>query len=159
MSPRELVELWVERFNAADVDGLAELYQLDAVNHQVAQEPVRGRDAIRAMFAQELSNAEMTCIVEMIHEAGEVAIFEWRDPLGLRMRVLHRARWADRLPAWLLGQAFVPEDARAAHGVPATARDRWPAQPPTGPSSGPGRKAPPNPASVRPVPPRHRPIP
>jgi ketosteroid isomerase-like protein len=29
MSPREVVERWVERFNAADADGLAELYHPD----------------------------------------------------------------------------------------------------------------------------------
>ena len=26
----------------------------------------------------------MTCIPAVIHEAGDVAILEWRDPLGLR---------------------------------------------------------------------------
>lgn len=36
------------------------------------------------MFAQEFAAADMTCIVETIHEAGEVAALEWRDPLGLR---------------------------------------------------------------------------
>lgn len=84
MTPREVVEEWVRRFNAADADGLAELYRADAVNHQVTQEPVAGREAIRAMFAREFANAEMTCIPEVIHEAGEVAILEWKDPLGLR---------------------------------------------------------------------------
>jgi limonene-1,2-epoxide hydrolase len=84
MTPRQLVEIWVERFNAGDAAGLAELYQPDAVNHQVTQEPVRGRDAIRAMFEREFAVADMVCIVEAIHEAGEVAALEWRDPLGLR---------------------------------------------------------------------------
>lgn len=84
MTPREVVEEWVRRFNAADVDGLAALYHADAVNHQVVQEPVRGREAIRAMFAREFGKTEMTCIVEAIHEAGAVAALEWRDPLGLR---------------------------------------------------------------------------
>jgi uncharacterized protein (TIGR02246 family) len=54
MSPRQVVERWVERFNAADVDGLAALYHQDAVNHQVTETPVTGRDAIRAMFARVL---------------------------------------------------------------------------------------------------------
>jgi ketosteroid isomerase-like protein len=84
MSPRQVVERWVERFNAGDIDGLADLYLPDAVNHQVTQEPVEGRDAIRAMFAREFAAAEMTCIVEAIHEAGDVIALEWRDPLGLR---------------------------------------------------------------------------
>ena len=84
MSPREVVERWIERFNAADADGLAELYHPDAVNHQVTQEPVHGRDAIRAMFEREFAAADMTCIVEAIHEAGDVVALEWCDPLGLR---------------------------------------------------------------------------
>ena len=83
-SPREVIEEWVRRFNAADPDGLAELYHEDAVNHQVAQEPIHGRQAIRTNFEWEFANADMTCIPEVIHEAGDVAILEWRDPLGLR---------------------------------------------------------------------------
>ena len=84
MSPRQVVELWVERFNAGDAEGLAALYHDNAVNHQVTQEPVEGTEAIRAMFRREFELAEMHCIVEAIHEAGEVAALEWRDPLGLR---------------------------------------------------------------------------
>jgi limonene-1,2-epoxide hydrolase len=84
MSPRDVVELWIERFNAADVDGLVELYHPDAINHQVTQDPIEGRDAIRDMFRREFAAADMVCIVEAIHEAGSVVALEWRDPLGLR---------------------------------------------------------------------------
>ncbi|MGK6313605.1 nuclear transport factor 2 family protein [Neorhizobium sp. DT-125] len=84
MSPRKIVENWVERFNAGDADGLADLYHADAVNHQVTQAPVEGRDAIRAMFEREFAAAAMTCIVEAVHEAGDVVALEWRDPAGLR---------------------------------------------------------------------------
>ena len=84
MTPRQLVERWVERFNAGDAAGLAALYHEDAVNHQVVQDPVEGRAAIQAMFEREFAAADMVCIVEAIHEAGDVAALEWRDPLGLR---------------------------------------------------------------------------
>jgi ketosteroid isomerase-like protein len=84
MTPKQVVKTWVERFNAGDAAGLAELYHENAINHQVTREPVDGRDAIRAMFDQEFAAAEMVCIIEAIHEAGEVAALEWRDPLGLR---------------------------------------------------------------------------
>jgi len=84
MTPKQIVGAWIDRFNAGDVDGLAALYHPDAVNHQVTQEPVEGRENIRAMFEREFALAEMTCIVEAIHEAGEVVALEWRDPLGLR---------------------------------------------------------------------------
>src|ERR1700756_5341275 len=84
MTPRQAVEEWVRRFNAADADALAELYREDATNHQVVQEPVIGKAAIREMFQREFAAAKMTCIPEIIHEAGDVAILEWKDPLGLR---------------------------------------------------------------------------
>jgi ketosteroid isomerase-like protein len=84
MTPRQVVEEWVRRFNAADADALAELYREDATNHQVVQEPVVGKTAIREMFRREFAAATMTCIPEVIHEAGNVAILEWKDPLELR---------------------------------------------------------------------------
>lgn len=85
-TPREVVEHWVGRFNAADLDGLAALYAENAVNHQVVADPVSGRPAIRAMFAREFAKADMTCIVEAIHEADdrETVALEWSDPNGLR---------------------------------------------------------------------------
>jgi hypothetical protein len=79
-----MVQAWVERFNAGDVDGLAALYAPDATNHQVVTEPLYGREAIRRMFANEFGRAKMTCIVENLFECGEWAILEWSDPLGLR---------------------------------------------------------------------------
>ena len=84
MTPRELVRRWVEAFNREDVDALASMYAEDAVNHQVAESPVVGREAIRRMFAEGFAAARMVCIVENLFEEGEWAILEWRDPLGLR---------------------------------------------------------------------------
>ena len=84
MQPKELLEQWVDAFNRGDTDALASLYASDAINHQVAEEPVIGREAIRAMFVQEFARATMVCIVENMFEDGEWAILEWRDPLGLR---------------------------------------------------------------------------
>jgi len=84
MKPRELVTLWVEAFNRADPDALAGFYAEDAVNHQVAEAPVRGRGEIRRMFADGFASAAMVCNVENIFEDGEWAILEWKDPLGLR---------------------------------------------------------------------------
>jgi limonene-1,2-epoxide hydrolase len=84
MRPRQLVQTWVEAFNRADVDALASFYSEDAVNHQVAESPVQGRENIRQMFASGFASAKMHCIVENIFEEGEWAILEWRDPNGLR---------------------------------------------------------------------------
>ena len=84
MRPKELVRAWVDAFNRADSDALASFYAPDAINHQVAEEPVEGRDAIRRMFANGFAVAQMVCVVENLFEDGEWAILEWRDPLGLR---------------------------------------------------------------------------
>jgi limonene-1,2-epoxide hydrolase len=84
MRPRDLVKSWVEAFNRADPDALASFYADDAVNHQVAETPVRGKDAIRTTFANGFASATMVCLVENLFEDGEWAILEWRDPLGLR---------------------------------------------------------------------------
>jgi limonene-1,2-epoxide hydrolase len=78
------VEAWVEAFNRADVEALAGLYAEDAINHQVANEPVIGREAIRVMFSREFAQAEMVCIPENVFEDGDWAVLEWRDPKGLR---------------------------------------------------------------------------
>ena len=84
MTPKQLVQEWVARFNAADIDGLASLYAADAINHQVVMQPMRGREAIRDMFRTEFARATMTCIVENLFEDGEWAMLEWSDPNGLR---------------------------------------------------------------------------
>lgn len=75
---------WVEAFNTGDAARLADFYHDDAVNHQVALDPVTGREAIRAMFAAEFAAADMVCIVENVFEDGDWGILEWRDPKGLR---------------------------------------------------------------------------
>jgi limonene-1,2-epoxide hydrolase len=84
MGPRDVLLRWLDAFNRADADALTALYHSDAVNHQVANEPVTGRDAIRAMFAREFAAATMVCQPENILTDGEWAILEWSDPQGLR---------------------------------------------------------------------------
>jgi hypothetical protein len=82
MRPRQIVELWVDRFNAGDVAGLAELYHDDAINHQVTQEPVSRKRSYSGHVRMGFQNR--WCIPDAIHEAGEVVVLKWRDPLGLR---------------------------------------------------------------------------
>lgn len=84
MTPKGLIKKWVDSFNRADSATLSQLYAEDAINHQVPNEPVAGKQAIRKMFEKEFSQAKMTCIPENIFEDGEWAILEWKDPLGLR---------------------------------------------------------------------------
>ncbi len=84
MKPKDILCQWVDAFNNSDAEALGNLYDEKAVNHQVANEPVIGQEAIKRMFIQEFSQAKMVCIVENIFEDGQWAILEWRDPLGLR---------------------------------------------------------------------------
>lgn len=84
MRPKEVLNQFIDAFNAADPEALAELYDDHAINHQVADEPVVGKEAIKEFFKKEFSQAKMVCIVENIFEDGQWAIMEWRDPLGLR---------------------------------------------------------------------------
>ena len=84
MRPKKVLQKFVQAFNNGDVEVLASLYSDNAINHQVAEKPIEGREAIRKMFADSFAEADMTCIIENIFEDGEWAIMEWRDPLGLR---------------------------------------------------------------------------
>lgn len=84
MTPKQVLSLWIERFNRGDAAGIAALYAENAINHQVANDPVQGQAAIYEMFKGEFATAKMVCIPENMFEDGDWAILEWRDPLGLR---------------------------------------------------------------------------
>jgi|GEM_PF-462544 len=82
--PKVLLQKWVETFNQGNAEALARFYHDNAINHQVANEPVVGKKAIQQMFTDEFASADMVCIVEHIFQDGEWAILEWKDPIGLR---------------------------------------------------------------------------
>ena len=84
MKPKELIIQWVEAFNKGNANLIAEFYDDNAINHQVANEPIEGKKQIKEMFMTEFAQADMTCIIENIFEDGEWAILEWKDPLVLR---------------------------------------------------------------------------
>lgn len=85
MLPTQLIRIWIEKFNAADLDGLADLYAEDAVNEQaVLSKPLVGRNAIRELWEMDFSRATMICIEERIYECGDTAILQWKDPIGLK---------------------------------------------------------------------------
>ena len=84
MTPRQILEKWIEAFNKADIESISGLYAENAINHQVPNEPIAGKRVIRQMFAREFATAEMICIPENIFQDGDWAILEWKDPKGLR---------------------------------------------------------------------------
>jgi hypothetical protein len=78
-------------------------------NHQVTQEAVRGREAIRSMFAREFATARMVCIPAAIHDAGESSPSNGGTPWACAAADSSRSATLDRLPARLLGQTVVSE--------------------------------------------------
>jgi uncharacterized protein (TIGR02246 family) len=52
MDARSVLMNWIEAFAARDPGRVAALYHVDAVNWQVADDPVIGRENIRNMIAQ-----------------------------------------------------------------------------------------------------------
>lgn len=65
MKPKEVLEKWIDCFNKADAYHIAELYATNAVNHQVANEPIIGKESIYKMFVNEFATAKMVCMVEI----------------------------------------------------------------------------------------------
>jgi hypothetical protein len=141
MSPKEVLRAFHAAFVARDVEALCALYADDAVNHQVAEAPLRGKAAIRKGF-EEFFRAFPGETSELLNlfEDGEWAIWEWRGgnpdaapgaPAIPRVRLLPGPRRPHRLPARLLGQADVPQGARAgAAGVSASRKSAPPGGPP-----------------------------
>lgn len=84
MEPKEVLQIWIEAFNRADVETLGSLYAESAINHQVANDPIMGKEGIKKMFSDEFARANMVCVPEHIFQDGEWAIMEWIDPQGLR---------------------------------------------------------------------------
>jgi steroid delta-isomerase-like uncharacterized protein len=78
-SPKEVLLAWHAAFVARDVDALCELYADEAVNHQVAEEPLKGKEAIRRSFEGFFAAFpdEKTEILNLF-ESGDWAIWEWR---------------------------------------------------------------------------------
>ena len=91
-SPKETLMAWSEAFKARDIDALMALYADDAVNHQVAEAPVRGKAAIRESFLGffQAFPDEQTEAVQFL-EDGEWAIWEWTgwSPQDEQRIVLH----------------------------------------------------------------------
>jgi hypothetical protein len=85
MNPKNTVLAWVEAFNRADAGLLETFYAPDAINHQMPNHPVLGRENIGNMFREEFKAAPwMQCIPVQIMEEGNWAVLEWQDPKGFR---------------------------------------------------------------------------
>jgi steroid delta-isomerase-like uncharacterized protein len=78
MDTRAVLNEWIVAFAARDPDRVAALYDADAVNWQVADEPVVGRQNIRTMLAQFFTAfPDSYTNVENIMVDGDWAAWEW----------------------------------------------------------------------------------
>lgn len=84
MTTRDTIENWVEKFNAADAEGISALYADDAVNHQIALQPVVGRAAIEEFHRDAFAGGPLTCTAINLVVDGEWGALEWIDPDGFR---------------------------------------------------------------------------
>ncbi|MFD8385308.1 YybH family protein [Streptomyces sp. NPDC059679] len=92
--PEDLTRLFVERANAGDVEGLAELYEPDAVLAFPPGSQTVGREAIRAVFEQMLAQVprfEQEPTLPTVRN-GDLAVTSTRpaDNTGGRVQVVRR---------------------------------------------------------------------
>ncbi len=92
--PEDITRLFVERANAGDAAGLAELYESDAVVAYPPGQNTAGRAAIRALYEGMLARVPRfepeTPLTTLV--AGDLALTSTRrrDGKGIRMQVARR---------------------------------------------------------------------
>ena len=92
--PEDLARLFVELANAKDAEGLAALYEPDAVMAFPPGQETVGRDAIRAVMEQMLAHAPAFTVEEALPTLrhGDIALTSTRpsDNTGGRVQVARR---------------------------------------------------------------------
>src|SRR5215469_18041482 len=94
-TPEEITDLFVQRLNERDADGMAELYAPDAVMAYPPGQTTVGRDAIRAVLAQLAAHASLPVPQEDSLPAvryGDLALTSSpsKDGTGVRVQVTQR---------------------------------------------------------------------
>ena len=94
LTPGDLTRLFVERANAGDGAGVADLYEPEAVMAYPPGEVTVGRDAIRALWVQGLAKAPAFEPEEPLPTlvSGDIALTSTiaRDGAGVRAQVARR---------------------------------------------------------------------
>lgn len=77
MTPKAVLSEWVDAFNRCNAKAVAQLYDKDAVNFQVAEKPVQGRQAIEENLEHFfMAFPDNVCKPVNTFEDGEWAILE-----------------------------------------------------------------------------------
>jgi hypothetical protein len=87
VEPEDLARLFVERANAGDADGLAALYEPDAVLAFPPGQVTEGRDAIRAIYEQLIAKGVP---VELEEALLALTSTHRRDGPGIRVQIARR---------------------------------------------------------------------
>ena len=58
MKPKEVLEKWIDCFNKEDAYHIEELYATNEVNHQVANDPIIGKDSNYKMIETKLATTQ-----------------------------------------------------------------------------------------------------
>ncbi|WEK56773.1 MAG: nuclear transport factor 2 family protein [Candidatus Brevundimonas phytovorans] len=83
-SMMETVEAYIAAFDRADAQAVAALYALDAeVRDPADAEPIRGRDAIHAFYAQSMATGARLRLDGPVRVVGSVAAFAFSVHLNL----------------------------------------------------------------------------
>jgi len=69
-SPKEVFLAQVEAFNAADLEAFLATYADDAVVNGLGPEPVAGKEALRALYAERFTQRPLDCRIGDLHEIG-----------------------------------------------------------------------------------------
>jgi ketosteroid isomerase-like protein len=92
--PEDLTRLFVERANAGDAEGIAALYEPDAVMAYPPGQQTVGRAAIRALWEQVLSHAPRFELEDPLPTlvSGDIALTSTpaKDGTGVRAQVVRR---------------------------------------------------------------------
>ncbi|QLH21586.1 nuclear transport factor 2 family protein [Streptomyces sp. Rer75] len=111
-TPEDLARIWVELANSGDAEGLAELYEPDAVMAFPIGNTIVGRKAIREAFEQMLAmqshyeleeslptlhhgDLALTSTIPADHSAGRYQVAR-RQPDGTWLRILHSSGYFAR---------------------------------------------------------------
>jgi uncharacterized protein (TIGR02246 family) len=94
LKPEDLTRLFVERANDGDADGIAALYEQEAVMAYPPGSVTTGRDAIRALWEKVLANAPRFELESSLPTliCGDIALTSTapKDDAGARAQVVRR---------------------------------------------------------------------
>ena len=94
LTPEDITRLFVERANAGDADGIADLYEEDAVMAFPPGQLTRGREAIRDLMAKAFSGQQTVAVEQSLPTlyAGDIALTATpsADDKGTRVQVVRR---------------------------------------------------------------------